>query len=252
MLVGQLLALSYLSRLYGPPPGSQPLGKVSAIYIGLFLCVSVVSTLVLPAAALGLSRALVLEELHLWRPITAVFCTDGLGLDFALQLWFFGSFSSLLERRHFHNTPFKYAAALVGGTLLIGLQAFVLEGEAPLALSHSLTLFVVTLWSRTGPLEPISHPGPDPRNPRPRPDPNPNLRPDPNPNLRPCPTDRHPHRHRHLEQVAHRAAQARRPAVLHPHARHARAVVLRRRRLAADWRAARLLQPLRHRSGAAL
>ena len=68
MLVGQLLALSYLSRLYGPPPGSQPLGKVSAIYIGLFLCVSVVSTLVLPAAALGLSRALVLEELHLWRP----------------------------------------------------------------------------------------------------------------------------------------------------------------------------------------
>ena len=156
MLVGQLLALSYLSRLYGPPPGSQPLGKVSAIYIGLFLCVSVISTLALalPAVALGISRALVLEELHLWRPITAVLCTEGLGLDFALQLWFFGSFSSVLERRHYHNTPFKYAAALLSGTLLIGLQALVLGGETPLALSHSLTLFVVTLWWRTG-LEPI-------------------------------------------------------------------------------------------------
>ena len=156
MLVGQLLALSYLSRLYGPPPGSQPLGKVSAIYIGLFLCVSVISTLALalPAVALGISRALVLEELHLWRPITAVLCTEGLGLDFALQLWFFGSFSSVLERRHYHNTPFKYAAALLCGTLLIGLQALVLGGDTPLALSHSLTLFVVTLWWRTG-LEPI-------------------------------------------------------------------------------------------------
>ena len=155
MLVGQLLALSYLSRLYGPPPGSQPLGKVSAIYIGLFLCVSVISmALALPTVALGISRTLVLEELHLWRPITAVLCTEGLGLDFALQLWFFGSFSSVLERRHYHNTPFKYAAALLSGTLLIGLQALVLGGETPLALSHSLTLFVVTLWWRTG-LEPI-------------------------------------------------------------------------------------------------
>ena len=34
------------------------------------------------------------------------------------------------------------------------LQALVLGGETPLALSHSLTLFVVTLWWRTG-LEPI-------------------------------------------------------------------------------------------------
>ena len=206
MLVGQLMALSYLSRLYGPRPGSQPLGKVSAIYIGLFLCVSVISTLALPAVALGLSRALVFEELHLWRLITAVFCTDGLGIDFALQLWFFGSFSSLLERRHFHNTPFRYAAALLGGTMLIGLQALVLEGEAPLSLSHSLTLFVVTLWSRTGPLEPIPRPEP---NPRPHPNPHPRPRPDPYPNLRPRPTNphrhshSHSHSHSHLEQVAH-------------------------------------------------
>ena len=122
MLVGQLLALSYLSRLYGPPPGATPLGKVSAVYIGLFLGVGVVGTLVLPAAALGLARTPMFEELQLWRLLTAVFWANGLGLDFALQLWFFGSFSSLLERRHFHNTPFKYAATLLCGTLLIALQ----------------------------------------------------------------------------------------------------------------------------------
>lgn len=107
MLVGQLLALSYLSRLYGPPPGATPLGKVSAVYIGLFLGVGVVGTLVLPAAALGLARTPMFDELQLWRLLTPVFWANGLGLDFALQLWFFGSFSSLLERRHFHNTPFK-------------------------------------------------------------------------------------------------------------------------------------------------
>ena len=73
MLVGQLLALSYLSRLYGPPPGATPLGKVSAVYIGLFLGVGVVGTLVLPAAALGLARTPMFEELQLWRLLTAVF-----------------------------------------------------------------------------------------------------------------------------------------------------------------------------------
>ena len=71
MLVGQLLALSYLSRLYGPPPGATPLGKVSAVYIGLFLGVGVVGTLVLPAAALGLARTPIFDKLangHTARP----------------------------------------------------------------------------------------------------------------------------------------------------------------------------------------
>ena len=122
LLFGQLLSLSYLSRLYGPPPGATPLGKVSAVYIGLFLCFGVVGTLFLPPLTLGLSRDLMLSEMQLARPLTAAFWANGLGLDFALQLWFFGNFSSLLERRHYQSTPFKYAATLICGALLIALQ----------------------------------------------------------------------------------------------------------------------------------
>ena len=153
-LVGQLLALAYLSRLYAPPQGAAPLGWATALYIGLFVVVGLVGTLALPAAALGLSRRLVVEELQVWRPLTAVFWADGLGLGFALQLWFFGIYSSLLERRYYGSAPVRYMATLLGGTVLIALQALMLDGE-PLALSNALCLFVVTLWSRAEPLKPV-------------------------------------------------------------------------------------------------
>ena len=52
-LIGQLLALAYLSRLYGPPPGTAPLSRVSALYVGLFVLVGTAGTLALPAALLA-------------------------------------------------------------------------------------------------------------------------------------------------------------------------------------------------------
>ena len=121
-LLGQLLALAYVSRLLAPPPGTPTLGTVTAVYTGLFMAISLLGAIALPSSILGLSRTLVVEELQLWRPFTALLWSDGIGLDFGLQLWFFGSFSSLVEKRHYSAAPFKYAATIFGGAMLIALQ----------------------------------------------------------------------------------------------------------------------------------
>lgn len=153
-LVGQLLAISFALRLFN---GQSPqLTSATAAYLALFALVGLLSALgLLPVEALAMDSRLVREELQLWRLVSAFFSVDGIGTGFAVQLWMFGMYSSLLEGRHWTDNR-KYAALWYTATLATGasqilLLATALSTSPAFSLAHSLTFFVIGLWSRSEP-----------------------------------------------------------------------------------------------------
>ena len=154
-LIGQLATVAFVARLGGPSFGSSgaplALSRVTSCYLGLLSLVTVLASVgALSQSAILLDRSLVREELQLWRLGSAFLYTDGLGAGFALQLWFFGTYSTLLEKRHFPQSGLRYTGMLAAGVVLIAAQALLLAAPTPLALGHALTFYAVALWSRTG------------------------------------------------------------------------------------------------------
>ena len=86
-LLGGLLSLAFFTRIcvYGV---RSTLERVTSCYLALFAAVAIGCSLgVLSSDMLALDGQLVTEERQFWRPVTALFWHDGLGLGFALQLW---------------------------------------------------------------------------------------------------------------------------------------------------------------------
>ena len=160
-LVGQLFALTFAFRLApsGQPTSAQGLPRVTGIYLALFAVVGLLSACgVLPAEQLAFDSVAISEERQWWRAATAFVWCDGIGAEFALQLWFFGMYSSLLERgRYASSGALMYAGVLCAGAMHILAFAAVI-GTAPsvVSLCNAFVLFVAALWSRDEPARAVS------------------------------------------------------------------------------------------------
>ena len=149
-VVGQVVALAFLARLWQGAPGQAQVPRGTAVYLALFALLNLLAHAgVLPAASLAFEADLVTQQP--WRLATGFFIADGLGTGFGLQLWFFTAYSSLLERRFFGRAPLRYVSTLGLGALLIIAQAWLLSSARPLSLSYALCFFHVARWSRTDP-----------------------------------------------------------------------------------------------------
>lgn len=153
-LVGQLSGLAYAARLCGTAGPSRycessTIPHVTAAYLAACTLSGALCTVgVMPAEALSLDGQLVPTEL--WRLLTSFFSCDGkLGACFALQLWFFSMYSSLLERRHYMGRELRYVLTLAAGGALILASCAVVGTYATLTLSHALCFYVIGLWSRS-------------------------------------------------------------------------------------------------------
>ena len=149
-VVGQVVALAFLARLWQGAPGQAQVPRGTAVYLALFALLNLLAHAgVLPAASLAFEADLVTQQP--WRLATGFFIADGLGTGFGLQLWFFTAYSSLLERRFFGRAPLRYVAKLGIGALLIIAQAWLLSSARPLCLSYAICFFHVARWSRADP-----------------------------------------------------------------------------------------------------
>lgn len=150
-LVAQLLTLSFATKLCSAFNGPPSLTPLTAGYLVLLAAAGVLSHAeLLPAELLGFDSRLVFEELQVWRVISAFLWAEGIGTSFALQLWFFAVYSSLLESR-FVAAGRPYAVALGAGVLqLLAFEAALGMGVNA-SLAQPLCFYAITLWSRAEP-----------------------------------------------------------------------------------------------------
>jgi hypothetical protein len=154
-MCGQLLSVAFGLRLLNAQ--QTQLGTATAGYLALFALMGVLSSFGLPPGELlSMDGKLVHEDLQLWRVVSAFFWIDGIGTSFAMQLWIFGVYSSLLESQHFavdddHFALIRYATVLGAGAVQILIFAAALGTSTMLSLAHPLCFYVVGLWSRSDP-----------------------------------------------------------------------------------------------------
>ena len=152
-LLGELCSCAFAVRTASGPIN---IGRITATYLTLVALVDgcCVSGL-FPSEALGLEWPLVREEGQVWRLVTSFFYCDAYGLSFAIQLYLFSIYSSLLESRHFFNSELWYALTLcTGAAMILSLSALVsaiVGTTATLSLTHALSFYVIGLWSRSEP-----------------------------------------------------------------------------------------------------
>ena len=152
-MLGHIIALAFAVRVLGiasVPPLAPPM--VTATYLVLLVALVSLSTVgVLPSELLHWDAELVLDDLQLWRIVSAFFWFERPSSGLAFQLWIFGTYSSLLERRHFVRCACRYAAILCAGAAQILMFTAALGMTSASGLAHALCFYVVGLWSRSDP-----------------------------------------------------------------------------------------------------
>lgn len=147
--VAQLASASFLFYFVVSCQSSGPtLGVVTSIYLACLTAVAILSALgAVSDDHLSLDGTALHNNFQIWRVWTCFFWVDGLGIGYALQLWFFGAYSTLVEQ-HFAGAEIRYVVVLGAGALQILLLTTVIGTGSVLSLAHALCFYVIGLWSR--------------------------------------------------------------------------------------------------------